>query len=276
MVKRLLAVGAGAVMIGATAAGAFAAADLKTYPAMFVKDGSFDGVLVVGEKAQPIDNLALTDVAANMKMVGSGGATTTTTVSGDAWLVKSGNDVLEFGEAIGQGNDQATTGTHGVVDFVDSANLAALADGTLSNSQGTFDYEQFIYFDQANINTTYEEDDDDKTDAFVKIKDGAQFARYQMNFLDPAESDIDASESFKLDDFEDKSLVMLGKTYDIVKAVTGGTSNPGGVVLTLMAGSARDNILEGESKTYTVTGKTYDVTLSFTNSATQAKFIVNG
>src|SRR3989344_1263785 len=103
MVKRLLAVGAGAVMLGATAAGAFAAADLKTYPAMFVKDGSFDGVLVVGEKAQPIDNLALTDVAANMKMVGSGGAKTTTSVSGDAWLVKSGNDVLEFGEAIGPG-----------------------------------------------------------------------------------------------------------------------------------------------------------------------------
>src|SRR3989344_6376002 len=182
MVKRLLAVGAGAVMLGATAAGALAAADLKTYPAMFVKDGSFDGVLVVGEKAQPIDNLALTDVAANMKMVGSGGAKTTTSVSGDAWLVKSGNDVLEFGEAIGQ-----STSNLGVVDFVDDSNLAALADGTFSNSQGTFDYEQFIYFDNAFINTSYEEDDDDVTDTFVKIKDGNMFARYQLNFLDAAE-----------------------------------------------------------------------------------------
>lgn len=271
MVKRLLAVGAGAVMLGATAAGAFAAADLKSYPTMFVKDGSFDGVLVVGEKAQPIDNLALTDIAANMKTVGAAGATTTTTISGDAWLVKSGNDVLEFGESIGP-----STAGAGVVDFVDSSNLGALADGTFANSKGTFDYEQFIYFDNAQINTTYQEDDDDKTDTFVKIKDGVMFARYQLNFIDAAESDIDASDSFNLKDYDDKSFTMLGKTFDVVKAQTQATTNPGGIKLTLMSGSARDNILEGESKTYTIKGKTYDVSLTFTNSANQAKFIVNG
>ena len=266
MAKRILAVGAGATMLGATVMGAMAA-DLNEYPSMFVSDGVFNGLLVVGENAASVDNLAMTDIAASMKCAG-GTATSSVSVSGDAWLVKSGTDELEFGETVGPA-------TGGIVDFVDADDLAALADGEFTSSKGTFKYEQFIHFDRLSINTTYAEDDDDVTSDFVKIADNVQFARYEMNFLTSAKSDIDASESYKLDDFEDKTLTFLGKTYNIVKARSA-LNGPGKVTLTFMSGSEKDTLLEGESKSYTVKGKEYDVNLLFTDSSSRAKFTING
>ena len=262
--KRILAVGAGATMLGATVMGAMAA-DLNEYPSMFVSDGVFNGLLVVGENAASVDNLAMTDIAASMKYAG-GAATSSVAVSGDAWMVKSGTDELEFGESIGPA-------TGGVVDFVDDDDLTALADDELTSSKGTFKYEQFIYFDRTSINTSYEEDDDDVTSDFVKIKDNAQFARYELNFLTAAKSDIDSSESYKLDDFEDKTLTFMGKTFNIVKARGDAAQK---VTLTLMSGSEKDTLLEGESKSYTVEGKEYDLNLLFTDSSNRAKFTVNG
>jgi len=264
--KRILAVGAGATMLGATVMGAMAA-DLNNYPNMFVSDGVFNGLLVVGENAASVDNLAMTDIAASMKYAG-GAATSSVAVSGDAWKVKSGTDELEFGETIGPA-------TGGVVDFLDDDDLAALADGELTSSKGTFKYEQFLHFDRTSINTTYEEDDDDVTSDFVKIADGAQFARYVMDFTTAAKSDIDVNDNNKLDDFEDKTLTFLGKTYNIVKA-RGTTGVTGKVTLTMMSGSEKDTLLEGESKSYTVKGKEYDVNLLFTNNANKAKFTING
>ena len=115
-------------MLGATVMGAMAA-DLNEYPDMFVSDGVFNGLLVVGENAAAVDNLALTDIAASMKSAsGAATATSSVSVSGDAWLVKSGTDELEFGETIGPA-------TGGVVDFLDDEDLNALADGELTSSK---------------------------------------------------------------------------------------------------------------------------------------------
>src|SRR3989338_6508492 len=124
MAKRILAVGAGATMLGATVMGAMAA-DLKNYPDMLVSDGVFNGLMVVGENAASVDNIAMTDISVSMKYHGSA-AGSSVSVSGDAFLVKAGTDELEFGEAIG-------TTTHGVLDFLDEADLAALADATLTS-----------------------------------------------------------------------------------------------------------------------------------------------
>ncbi|MEK6853569.1 MAG: hypothetical protein AABX64_02700 [Nanoarchaeota archaeon] len=267
IVKCILSAGAGATMLGATVMGAMAA-DLSNYPDMLVQDGVFNGLMVVGENAAAVDNLAMTDIAASMKYKASD-AGATVSVEGDAFLVKAGTDELEFGEALG-------TTTHGVLDFVDGDDLAALADGTLASSKGSFNYEQFIHFDDPVVNTTYVEDDDDVTALFLKVPDNSQFARYEMNFLDAAKSDVDSSTSYKLDDLEKKSITLLGKTYNIVQARTNAISATPQITLTLMSGSASDQILEGETKTFTLDGKEYEVSLIFTNTADQAKFTVNG
>ena len=256
----------GTMMLGATVSSI--AADLSDYPNMFLSDGVFDGLMVIGENAAAGDNLAMTDIATSMKYVGNDSKTAIVAVSGDAWLVKSGTDELEFGETVGPASG-------GVVDFIDGDDLSALADGELTSSKGTFRYEQFLHFDRATINTSYEEDDDGVTTDFMKIADGTQFSRYEMNFLSAAKSDIDASESFKLDDFEDKTLIFMGKTYNIVKARSA-QNGPGKVTLTFMSGSEKDTLLEGENKSYLVKGKEYAVNLLFTDSNDRAKFIING
>src|SRR3989338_4302841 len=94
MVKRLFAVGAGATMLGATAMGALAA-DLSSYPDMFVSDGTFNGFFVVGENAAAVDNLAMTDIAASMKYRAPV-KTSTVTVEGDAWLAGTSSKKLEM------------------------------------------------------------------------------------------------------------------------------------------------------------------------------------
>jgi hypothetical protein len=263
--KRLTAVAAGATMLGATVMGAVAA-DLAEYPSMFVENGVYNGLMVVGENAAAVDNLAMTDIAASMKVSGVGGVSTVS-VSGDAWEVKSGSDVLEFGESIGPSSS-------GVVDFVDADDLGALANGEIINSKGNFEYEQYLHFDDAAVSVTYVEDEDEVTDLFLNIADGASFARYEMDFLEAAESDIEAA-TYELEDIEGKSLTMLGKAYDVVKAETGG-ANSAKVTLTLMAGSASATIQEGEALSHTISGASYDVELLFTDSSNRAKFVING
>ena len=51
-IKRIIALGTGATMVGATILGAMAAADLSNYPAPFVEDGAFNALLVVGAAAK--------------------------------------------------------------------------------------------------------------------------------------------------------------------------------------------------------------------------------
>lgn len=82
-IKRIAAVGATGIMLGATIGGAMAAS-LGDYPSPFVSGGKFQNVaLVIGDDAG-IDSLALTNIATKLQAVASsqgGAATTTTTTS---------------------------------------------------------------------------------------------------------------------------------------------------------------------------------------------------
>jgi hypothetical protein len=64
--KTVVALGSGAVMLGATIGGALAA-DLGDFPAPFIKDGGMVGKIVVGEKADSADLLGAIDIAASMQ-----------------------------------------------------------------------------------------------------------------------------------------------------------------------------------------------------------------
>ena len=257
MVKRLFAVASGATMLGATAMGALAA-DLSSYPDMFVTDGSFDGFFVVGESAASVDNLAMTDIATGMKT--KTGASTSTTVEGDAWLVASSGNFLELRESI-----------NAIESYINDGHLGALADGEVSNAKGTAKYEQFLYFDQNTVPdfASFQEDDSDKIGYFYKVSNGKSIARYYLDFTDTLDSDIDSSNNY--DDIEDKQIQILGRLYSIVTA----TNESTGAKLTLMGGAASDTLLEGETKTYTVGAKEYTVEVAYVD-ATNVQFSVNG
>ncbi len=281
--KRLFALGTGALMLGATAMGAMAA-DLKDYPAFFVKDGSFNGYLVVGENAKPIDNLAMTDIAAAMKYK-KAAETTTTTVEGDAWLVGTSAKKLEMSNSDSSAGAIIGEQLYDIATFIGKDELKALAGGTYSTGEGTYNYNQYLYFDVGNLAANeivkFAEDDDDKVSDFFFVQSGKNMTRYLLEFTSPAQSDVtDSAGSASttgtyLDDFENTKLNFLGKEYTIVMARRSGSTAENSVKLVLMSGSTKDSLLEGEEKTYTVEGKEYKVKLTYTD-ASYAKFIING
>src|SRR3989338_4170551 len=189
MVKRLFAVGAGATMLGATAMGAMAA-DLSTYPTMFVKDGTFNGFFVVGENAAAVDNLAMTDIAAAMKY-NQPADTTTTTVEGDNWMVGTASKKLEMA------NTNSTAVGEQVYDieqFIGKSELAALADGTYSTSGTSSTYVQYLYFDVKNNAENeivkFVENDNDVTADFFYVKSSTNIGEYVLEFSSAPESTI--------------------------------------------------------------------------------------
>ena len=97
-IKRMIALGTGAIMVGSSV---FAAADLAMYPSQFIKDGKFSGVLVVGDKAAAEDVIGISDVIASLQFAATKKAATVSagsvSVEGDAWLVTTA-DHFELSE----------------------------------------------------------------------------------------------------------------------------------------------------------------------------------
>lgn len=267
-IKRIVALGTGAAMVGATVMGAMAA-DLSNYPNQYLKTDNgrttFDGYVVVGKDSKSIDTLgaiAISNKLQTKTVVYGDDSSSSVSVSGDSWQVKTSSNYLELNENISQ-----------VETYIDGNQLKALADGKITNEKGTADYEQYLYFDLADTKVVYEEDTDiEKIAEYFKVADDSKFARYVLDFKTDLESDIITSGS--LDDLEDKQISMMGKSYNIVRAMNG--SN---IELTLMSGSIRETMNEGDSKTYTIDGKDYEVTLQSVatyGSTEKVKFKVNG
>ena len=82
-IRKIVALGTGATMVGATILGAMAAADLASYPAPFVADGGFNSLIVVGAKAMTEDVLGSIDVATSLQYAN----TVTTAVPGTGSVV---------------------------------------------------------------------------------------------------------------------------------------------------------------------------------------------
>ncbi len=262
--KSLVALGTGATLVGATVLSALAAASLSTYPAPFIKDGKFDALIVVGANAASIDTLGAIDIATSLQAANTvtktvPGTGATVTVEGDAFRLDSGSDALEKGESI------AAVGTTTLTD----ANLDALSGGKIVNAKGTATYQESISVNAATVDFAIDPDDTTDTPAwYLVLASGAVAYEYKVTFIGGLESDIVTG---VLDDIEDKSITLLGKTYNIINADGTGA----GVTLDLMAGSAKDTIAVGETKTYSVGDKDYEVTLTYAES-NKAKFTVNG
>ena len=67
-IKRVIALGAGATLVGTTIMGAMAAS-LADYPSPFVMDGKFDGMIVVGDQAKAEDALPHIDFSPDMLLI---------------------------------------------------------------------------------------------------------------------------------------------------------------------------------------------------------------
>ena len=282
-IKRIVALGTGASMVGATLFGAIAA-DLADYPSQYIKDGKFTGVLVVGDTAAAEDVIGVSDIAVSLQFAATKPVSVTgaaaVSAEGDAWKVGTSTKMLEISE-----NNIETL--RNVSTRIGDAELDALGSGTVSNSKGDAPYNQYLYLlgpdAETGLDTGYvvfaEEDENDVTADFLYFKSGEQIGRYMLDFSTALESDVDNSAGTAtttgtyLTDFEDTEITMLGRTYTIVQArrQTGNAQ----IKLILMGGAVHDTLLEGNTKTYTIDGTDYEVTLDFVDS-NSAKFTVNG
>jgi len=267
-IKSIMALGTGAVMMGATLFGAMGA-DLSDYPSpLFIKDGVFDGLLVVGDNAATEDIIGITNIAMSLQAAAvvtkevSTGATSVT-VEGDSVKIEEATNLLEMGEQM----DAIRTS-------VTSSDLVALADGSISNEHGDFDYTQVLELPtNAAIEYVQDPDDDDEllTD-YLKFNSGNVVYKYKVSFTPALKSDHHALGSSYLNDIRDKKITLLGKQYTILRADHDGAED---VALTFMAGAVTDIISEGATKTYTLSGKDYEVTASFIG-ATNTMLTING
>jgi len=288
-IKRMIALGTGAIMVGSSV---FGAVDLANYPAPFVKDGKFSGVLVVGDKAAAEDVIGISDIISSLQFAATKKVTTTTAadvaVEGDAWQVATSNR-LELSEELNEptlANAQYRENLRNVTTFIDKNNLKALASGSVTNNKVTSPFNQYLHLLSSpdTFNTGYvqytENDDNDVTGDFLYFKSGTQMFRYMLEFTTSLESDVDDSAGSSsatglfLTDFQDVDLTMLGKKYTIVTAKRT-TTVGNNVVLTLMGGANKDTLIEKQTKTYTIGGKDYEVTLQFVD-ADEAQFVING
>ena len=136
-VKRVAAITAGATLLGATAMGAVAAADLGDYPAPFVADGSLVGLVVVGSDAAAGDIVGAGDIISTLTQAA------VTTVAGTGTTEVTGGvnkDVL-----IGTALNDATAWSSGV----DDDDLASLIDSKVNIDLGSdkdYDVHEAITF----------------------------------------------------------------------------------------------------------------------------------
>src|SRR5690349_7858687 len=113
IVRKAVALGSGAALVGTTLMGAFAY-DLSSYPSKYIVDGKFDGKIVVGERAATADVLGSIDIAASLQGASvttkplSTGASTVS-LSGDVKQVGAGSDKLELRERVGKVTDTLTS-----------------------------------------------------------------------------------------------------------------------------------------------------------------------
>jgi len=269
-IKKIMALGIGATMVGATLLGA-TALDLGNYPAPFVSDGTFSGALVIGDKAAAEDVIGVSAIASSLQYAASGGSSSSsakTTVVGEAFTIRSGSNVLNFGESI---SDIKST--------IDSGELPKLlANGKVRNKQGkSSDYTQKIKF----INTAhtlthiYDSDYDSKAPGVgIRVAKSATVLNYTIDFSPNLESSVDASNLWT--DLEDRKMTILGTEYDITKIQNSSSTLTD---ITLMKGAIKDTLTEGETKTYTINDVPYEVTVSLITDMTsnnKVKFVING
>lgn len=284
VVQKIAAIGAGLSMVGATILGAMAA-DLSEYPdPLFIQNGQFDGVIVVGDRAAAEDVVGAINVATSLQYAvgqpvatpsqpgGSGGVLS---VSGDAVSISEPNDMLEIRERIGLVRETLT-----------EFDLAGLQGGTIVTDEGATDYNQYLRFEDAVLtnatdfipggSVTFEEDEDDVVGDYLKMKDGDDMFEYEIEFEEGVQSTLDGTE---LDDLEDEEINLLGKVFAIVDTRAVAVAGTGNYSLTLelLGGDVLDTMEEGETRTYTIDGKEYEVNLLIvSDNLNSAKFVVNG
>ncbi|MDO8661265.1 MAG: hypothetical protein Q7K43_05220, partial [Candidatus Woesearchaeota archaeon] len=284
VIKKMVAVGTGLAMVGATILGA-SAGTLADYPSPFVKAGmpAANLAVVVGDKAAAEDVLGVGDILGALQQAAvstvatvSSEKKTTNWLQGDVSEIGSSGDLLELGEEINEVQDSFSAG-----------DAKALASGRVTTDKGSTDYNQYIKFqdDAATADddsqagaVVFAKDEDDNVGTFLFWDGGVEVFQYELVFEEGFSSKIDSTND--LDDLEGEVLTVLGSQLTIVDADNVNAAEDG-INLDLMTGSAKLVLEEGETKTVTIGDKEYTVNVKIVSETANAgegsvSLVING
>ncbi len=254
-IRKVIALGAGATMVGATLFSAMAA-DLSAFPAPFVKDGVFDALIVVGATAASEDVVGAVDIGASMQFelkketpVSVGGSDVL--ISSGIKIKGTGSEVLNYNESLGEVRTTA-------IDDIDMP--VTLAQGRYTESEGANDndvtYTQIVTLNDTNGVALHDQPDDGyNMDDYLELYDTSPIYKYALTFDDQVQYDNSTTTTAK-DDLEGTTLEIQGNLYTItkVKTASGKLSE-----ITLMAGETLLWLTQDQVITKTVAGVDHEV-----------------
>jgi len=284
-IKKIVALGVGLTMVGATVFGA-SAWTLADFPAPFVKDGMPDPnlAIVIGDNAAGSDVVGAMDIQGKLQQEAKVVSRTTTpavsgvVVTGDAAEVGSTSDLLEINETIGDVRETFT-----------EVDLDMLKGGQIVTNRGSTEYNQYIRFPtnppvgangQWNGATVFAEDERDKVGHYLYWQSNLNMFQWELEFEEGLRSRIIGTTNFRdLQDLEDKDMFMLGQPFVVVD--TDLNLNNISLNMDLMGGAVAGILGENDKETYVVDGKEYEVevlVISETSNAGEGsvKFRING
>ncbi len=283
-IKKMVALGMGLTMVGATIIGA--SAKLSSYPEPFVMKGvpSSNLAVVVGDDAKGSDTLAAVDIIAALqasavtKVAGVGGETKLM-FSGNVVEIGSPTDLLELNEPLGDVKPKLTS--LDLPDFLKST--------TITTQQGVTLADQYLTFNVSNgANVTAVEDEFGNYGTYLQILNGFPVFEWTLQFqegLRSATDDVNSTLS-TIRELEDRDLNILGQTFTVAQAkietLSTTASTARDVQLTLLGGPVYDSLGEGAKKTYTVSSgagasKEYEVEVLLISETDQEVLLkVNG
>ncbi|MGV8141658.1 MAG: S-layer protein [Candidatus Woesearchaeota archaeon] len=263
-IKKIVSLGTGAMMLGATI-GFAAAYDLSDYPSPFINEGVLVGKIVIGEKAAAMDVIGAVDIAASLQRdsINVGGATVKDQVTVENGYIFSENDKLMYGSNL-----------NSVTSNIDSAELPLLLrSGTIESEDGTdYDYDVEIRFPAAstvkvegNVNR-YDLDDNYKAPIiYMDLGNGANQAFYDII--------LDFKDSWNSADFTNSETIKLfGKEYTFDPK-----NQNDAKYLTLFGSEITQIVTQGEEMKIIYEEKNYEVEILGGNSNQKTAIIrING
>ncbi len=287
-IKKMVALGMGLTMVGATIFGA-SAAKLSDWPAPFVVNGTpaSNLAIIVGDQADGSDVIGAVDVIQSLQSqavikTSAPGAPSQLVIEGDAVEVGSTSDLLEINEPIGDVRETFT-----------EVDLDMLKGGQIVTDEGSTEFNQYLRFPTPSevviphTTVTFAEDERDRVGHYLFFNDGEVMFQWELEFEEGLESEIEIDD---LVDLEDEDITILGQPFVIVDSDVTNKSN---VFNTVSAGGSPDLTIEfiggavsavlgeNDKETYVVDGKEYEVeVLVISETSNQGegsvKFRING
>ena len=253
--------------------------DLSNYPSLFIENGKFEGVLVIGDEAAPEDAYSALEIATQLQY--SVGQQEEIVISSETTEIDEGYKFEEVGEYLNAGIESIAD----IKDKIGKEELPdILADETYEESEGetankkTY-YQEISFFDDdtSGVVGLYQPDDRN-ADAYLLFEDDVTTYAYTLKFDEAVEyTNTSSGNNTPADDLENTVIKIQGDEYTIIDVEYDSTANYIINKLTLFGGKAVVWLKQGGIVTQNIGDKKYSIEVTDVNDMeTMCGVSVNG